>query len=160
MNSDSTVPNTIVLNSWKEIASYVGRGVRTVQRWEADLGMPVRRPRAKSRSAVLAMSDEIDAWLRSAPTGDLNSSASVARLNNLEAFRRAIAEHSSLRDQCHQLRAENMQSLATLMQKLHALAESVQAGRAGATNITTFAAKRPTGVPLEDMARSAAAFND
>lgn len=61
----------IVLNSWKEIAGYVGRGVRTVQRWEVDCGLPVRRPRAKSRSAVIAFSDEIDAWLRSAPTAEV-----------------------------------------------------------------------------------------
>jgi len=71
MNAGNNVPASIVLNSWKEIAHYVGRGVRTVQRWEIDLGMPVRRPRAKSRSAVFALSDEIDAWLRAAPTGNL-----------------------------------------------------------------------------------------
>lgn len=28
--------NAEVLNSWKEIARYLGRGVRTVQRWDAD----------------------------------------------------------------------------------------------------------------------------
>ncbi len=32
----------MVLNSWKEIACYLGRGVRTVQRYERDLGLPVR----------------------------------------------------------------------------------------------------------------------
>lgn len=53
-----------VLNSWKEIASYVGRGVRTVQRWEQELGFPVRRPRGKQRSAVIAIKSEIDSWLR------------------------------------------------------------------------------------------------
>ncbi len=57
----------MILNSWKEISSYVGRGVRTVQRWEQELGMPIRRPRKKPRSAVIAMSEEIDLWLRSAP---------------------------------------------------------------------------------------------
>jgi hypothetical protein len=29
-----------LLNSWKEIAAYLNRGIRTVQRWEAELGMP------------------------------------------------------------------------------------------------------------------------
>jgi hypothetical protein len=56
-----------VLNSWKEIASYVGRGVRTVQRWEANLGLPVHRPKGKTRSAVLAFAEELDAWLRHTP---------------------------------------------------------------------------------------------
>src|SRR5215469_14961462 len=53
-----------ILNSWKEVAGYVGRGVRTVQRWEVELGFPVRRPRGKNRSAVIALKPEIDLWLR------------------------------------------------------------------------------------------------
>lgn len=53
-----------ILNSWKEIAEYVGRGVRTVQRWEHDLSLPVRRPRHHLRSPVVAITTEIDEWLR------------------------------------------------------------------------------------------------
>ena len=53
----------VVLNSWKEIANYLGRGVRTVQRWERELGLPVRRPRGKDRSAVMAIQQELDDWL-------------------------------------------------------------------------------------------------
>jgi hypothetical protein len=56
-----------ILNSWKEIAAYVGRGVRTVQRWEANLGLPVHRPKGKDRSAVLAFAEELDTWLRHTP---------------------------------------------------------------------------------------------
>lgn len=55
--------NDEMLNSWKEVAVYLGRGVRTVQRWEMDLGLPVRRPRGKPRSAVIALKPEIDQWL-------------------------------------------------------------------------------------------------
>ena len=51
------------LSSWKEIAQYFGRGVRTVQRWEAMLGLPVRRPHGRSRSAVMAITGELDEWL-------------------------------------------------------------------------------------------------
>jgi hypothetical protein len=54
------------LSSWKEIAQYFGRGVRTVQRWEAMLGLPVRRPHGRSRSAVMAITDELDEWLSGA----------------------------------------------------------------------------------------------
>ena len=57
-----------ILNSWKEIASYMGRGVRTIQRYEMQLGFPVHRPAGKQRSAVLAFTDEIDAWLKQTPT--------------------------------------------------------------------------------------------
>jgi hypothetical protein len=56
------------LNSWKEIAEYVGRGVRTVQRWERELGFPVHRPHNHLRSPVIAVPTEIDQWLRSVGT--------------------------------------------------------------------------------------------
>ena len=56
-----------VLNSWKEIATYLGRGVRTVQRWEAELQLPIHRPRGKNRSAVLAFRTELNEWLSRTP---------------------------------------------------------------------------------------------
>ena len=56
-----------ILNSWKEIANYLGRGVRTVQRWEIQLGLPVHRPAGKDHSAVLAFSSELDEWLDKRP---------------------------------------------------------------------------------------------
>ena len=56
-----------VLHSWKDIANYTGRGVRTLQRYEIQLGFPIHRPAGRSRSAVLAFSDEIDEWLGKAP---------------------------------------------------------------------------------------------
>lgn len=65
MNGAMTSPE--VLNSWKEIATYVGRGVRTVQRWEAESGFPVRRPGRKSRSSVIALRSEIDGWFKACP---------------------------------------------------------------------------------------------
>jgi len=52
------------LNSWKEIASYLGRGVRTVQRWEADLQLPVHRIGTGDRSPVFAFKAELDNWMR------------------------------------------------------------------------------------------------
>jgi hypothetical protein len=59
-----------VLHSWKEISAYVGLGVRTVQRYEVHLGLPIHRPAAKTRCAVMAFSDELDVWLRNSPTRD------------------------------------------------------------------------------------------
>jgi hypothetical protein len=57
-----------ILHSWKEIASYIERGVRTVQRYEVQFGLPVHRPAGSSRSSVMAFCDEIDAWLSRTPT--------------------------------------------------------------------------------------------
>ena len=68
-NGDATPVNPAILNSWKEIARYLGRGVRTVQRWECQLAMPVHRPRGKDRSAVIALASELDSWLRRTPVG-------------------------------------------------------------------------------------------
>lgn len=58
-----------VLNSWKEIARYLNRGVRTAQRWEVELSLPVRRPRNKGRSPVIALRSEIDLWLKTSMQG-------------------------------------------------------------------------------------------
>ena len=57
-----------VLHSWKEISSYTGRGVRTIQRYETQFGFPIHRPAGSPRSAVLAFTDEVDGWLAGSPT--------------------------------------------------------------------------------------------
>ncbi|MDB5542663.1 MAG: hypothetical protein JWQ89_4390 [Devosia sp.] len=54
------------LNSWKEIAAYFGKDERTVKRWEAIRGLPVRRVPGGTRTSVFAYAAELDAWL-SAP---------------------------------------------------------------------------------------------
>jgi hypothetical protein len=53
------------LDSWKELAVYLGREVRTVQRWEKSEGLPVRRHDHAKASSVYAFKREIDAWLQS-----------------------------------------------------------------------------------------------
>jgi len=53
-----------VLKSWKDIAAYLKVGVSTVQRWERNSGLPVRRPGGKSGTAVVAFANEIDWWLK------------------------------------------------------------------------------------------------
>ena len=44
------MPGKLLLNSWKEIAEFVGRTERTVQRWEKLYGLPVHRPAGRERS--------------------------------------------------------------------------------------------------------------
>jgi hypothetical protein len=51
------------LNSWKEISLYLDRGIRTVQRWERELGLPVHRVGRGPRSPVHAFPSELHAWL-------------------------------------------------------------------------------------------------
>lgn len=52
-----------VLNSWKEIAHHLDRGVRTVQRWEHELHLPVHRIGTGKRSPVYANVSELNFWL-------------------------------------------------------------------------------------------------
>lgn len=51
------------LDSWKGIAEYLGRNVRTVTRWADERGLPVHRIPGGTRGRVFAFPDEIDAWL-------------------------------------------------------------------------------------------------
>jgi tetratricopeptide (TPR) repeat protein len=63
------------LETWGEIAVYLNREIRTVQRWEKTMGLPIRRlgggPDKQSR--VFALKSELDVWwhehevLRNAP---------------------------------------------------------------------------------------------
>ena len=50
------------LESWKAIAKHLSRSVRTVRRWEADEGLPVRRHKHGKGSTVYAYQVELDAW--------------------------------------------------------------------------------------------------
>ncbi len=51
-----------VFGSWKEIAAYLRRDVRTCRRYERHLGLPVHRLDGSPRARVFAYKDEIDAW--------------------------------------------------------------------------------------------------
>jgi hypothetical protein len=50
------------LDSWKEIAAYFRRDVRTVRRWEQSLGLPVHRHRQARGVGVYAYKREVDEW--------------------------------------------------------------------------------------------------
>jgi predicted DNA-binding transcriptional regulator AlpA len=71
-----------VLSSWKEIAEYLGKGRRTAQRWENELGLPVRRTREGVKSAVLAVPEEIDAWVQSLKFQNNQQAALTRSLRN------------------------------------------------------------------------------
>jgi predicted DNA-binding transcriptional regulator AlpA len=76
-----------VLTSWKEVANYLGKGVRTVQRWEKVRDLPVRRPLGSSVNTILALPEEIDEWVRSRNvTGrnELNADLAGLRQQNLD----------------------------------------------------------------------------
>jgi len=60
------------LDSWKEIARYLNRSVRTLYRWEKEEGLPVHRHHHKDLGSVFAYKGELDAWLSArSPDPDL-----------------------------------------------------------------------------------------
>ena len=50
------------LDSWKEIAAYLKREIRTVQRWEQREGLPVHRHVHSTQGTVFAYKAELDVW--------------------------------------------------------------------------------------------------
>ena len=55
------------IDSWKQIAAFFRRDVRTVSRWEKERGLPVHRIPGGKRGAVYAHRAELEAWLRQQP---------------------------------------------------------------------------------------------
>jgi tetratricopeptide (TPR) repeat protein len=51
------------LESWKEISSYLERSVKTCQRWEIELGLPIHRLDGTPSARVFADPAELDAWI-------------------------------------------------------------------------------------------------
>ncbi|MBS1825741.1 MAG: LamG domain-containing protein [Acidobacteria bacterium] len=50
------------LDSWKEIALYLGKDIRTVQRWESRESLPIHRHMHESKGSVFAFPEELDEW--------------------------------------------------------------------------------------------------
>ena len=53
------------LESWKEIAVYLTRSVRTVRRWEKDEALPVHRQAHLKQGTLYAFPSELEAWRES-----------------------------------------------------------------------------------------------
>lgn len=57
------------LDSWKEIAAYLKRDIRTVQRWEKNERLPVRRKVHDKLGSIYAFKKDLDAWWNEGHTG-------------------------------------------------------------------------------------------
>jgi hypothetical protein len=112
------------LTSWKAIAQYMGAGVRTVQRYEREFGLPVRRPTG-TRGAVMATRAEIDAWVAAAPIRKTfrlvrvePSSRTQMLYNKIEEGVKAM---SKLKAQTLALRSETRSVLNLLIDRVSAV---------------------------------------
>jgi hypothetical protein len=91
-----------VLTCWKDIAHYVGKSVRTLQRWERESGFPVRRAKSREKGGILAIPREIDSWVKSqqCTDGQLDGSDRGTLLRSLHALR---IENRELRSENREL---------------------------------------------------------
>jgi len=73
-----------ILHSWKDISTFLDRGVRTCIRWERELGLPVHRiDEESSRSKVFAYKSEIDQWLKERSNNKNNDARPIWRNKGL-----------------------------------------------------------------------------
>ena len=108
-----------ILSGWKDIATYLGRGVRTVQRYERELSLPVRRPAGKSAASVIATKAELDAWVTASPFREVfRLPQDVDITPPLAEFRRRVQEAQRLANETAELRAQVRASLELLQENL------------------------------------------
>lgn len=122
--------NTTVLTSWKDIARYMGKGVRTVQRWEMDFGLPVRRPQGSNKKAVLARPHDLDAWvaLRCSSRVQIQAQANAAlnsKLGELTMLHAQIQTSRQLRERNHEL----LEEMKSQLEELRSRVLELQRGR-------------------------------
>jgi hypothetical protein len=120
------------LSGWKEIANYLGKGVRTVQRYERLMGFPVRRPAGKTRAAVVATKAELDAWVAASPIRNalfLSRPERDCRASTAVDIKSGIAEMRRLGHQLTALRAEVTTSVRVLAESIQDLQGTMDAQR-------------------------------
>lgn len=93
------------LNCWKDIAVFLNRGVRTVQRWEREEGLPVHRHLHRKRDTVFALASEIRMWLTSRDEAETSSHLiTTYELPKISAFRYSKVKSEGLAFMCEMAR--------------------------------------------------------
>ena len=108
------------MTTWKEIASYLGKSVRTVQRWERELAMPVHRPNLSNKNVVIVSCEDLNGWIKDqdvppSPTRRTEEEKLRVRINDLEIENgrlRIQLQSATLDARCELLR-ESIQSQAS-----------------------------------------------
>jgi hypothetical protein len=87
------------LQTWKEIASELNCGIRTVQRWERTLGLPVRRLGKGAGGRVVAFKDELQRWFRD--SAKARAMQKVGLPSIIDFLAREPSSAKKICDQCH-----------------------------------------------------------
>lgn len=114
-----------VLNSWKEIAEFLDRGVRTVQRWERDLHLPVHRIGKGPRSPVYATIPELKFWLNTTdvhrPQKPQTSEPRTKSNNRIEESHRLLAAAHTLAQSLANATARQQRETEILGEKIRVM---------------------------------------
>jgi TolB-like protein/tetratricopeptide (TPR) repeat protein len=89
------------LESWGEIASYLRREIRTVQRWEKYQGLPVRRLQIGKLGSVYAFRSELDKWYRERQPSAENGEENGEHAENGEIAANVVISADTNQDQAH-----------------------------------------------------------
>jgi tetratricopeptide (TPR) repeat protein len=126
------------LDSWKAIAEFLGKSLRTVQRWHELNGLPVHHYGGKTGS-VFAYEEEIDAWL-----GGIAGKPGVGRVEaeqQHEAALRTSRELSATADRMWETRAiGNIQTITELYREAIDKDDSNASAFIGLANALIFSA--------------------
>ncbi len=115
-----------LLYSWKEIAKFFNRGIRTVQRWEKLLGLPIVRPDGRDCTAVVASARDLELWCRGLVGTDTSKRekrkdlglSSRALIDSAEQMRRTLASQRRIVGQMRTHVATRCQLLAKIQNAL------------------------------------------
>jgi len=126
------------LDSWKGIAVFLGRSLRTVQRWHDCNGLPVHHF-GGDKGSVFAYEEEIDHWL--ARMAEEPGKAHASADSTLESGRRSSIELTASAARMWETRSErNIQSIADLYRKAISDDSSNSAAYAGLAGAMVFCA--------------------
>lgn len=110
-----------MLSSWKEIAHFFGKGVRTVQRWEKTLDLPIHRPPGAPSNVVLARTSDLEEWMHRGSVRTEMDETSNETVASLPVLEREVARLASL----HGVAAESADVTSSVEDRVSALAETV-----------------------------------
>jgi len=122
--SQGEIETSYLLSGWKRISNYLGKSVRTVQRYGRDLGLPTRRPAGRPRSSVAATKADIDAWVAASPMREsFQPTAAAARspASPIAAIESRVAEIRRLGNEMLALRSEMTESVLLLRNNIRGL---------------------------------------
>jgi len=106
-------PSKELLDSWKEIAVFLQRGVRTVQRWEREECLPVHRHRHGRGGTVFALAPEIQKWLMSRAASECSEPGERPQIP-ITSLPGSVAGDLATRCEAARLRAERARGRSNL----------------------------------------------